>query len=249
MANGKMVGLAIAERQIDSGALRSLCVDPAWRRQGIGTGLLARPMRFIDQDGIGGLTLQYQASELNQLCLEPILRRLGWSTPKTDFLLLKRQANQLANLPWATNHAITAPYQITPWSALSQQQLQQITQLGAPAAMMPPADRSRIELAMSIPLLHHNDLVGWVIAEQLSANSLRYSSLFIAESHRRGARGPALLAAAFAKQKQAAIPHARATIAADNQVMLRHLKRHPKHQLASIGHSRSSNWESNRRQP
>jgi ribosomal protein S18 acetylase RimI-like enzyme len=69
MANGKMVGLAIAERQIDSGALRSLCVDPAWRRQGIGTGLLARPMRFIDQDGIGGLTLQYQASELNQLCL------------------------------------------------------------------------------------------------------------------------------------------------------------------------------------
>ena len=249
MANGKMVGLAIAERQIDGGALRSFCVDPAWRRQGIGTGLLARLMRFIDQEGIGGLTLQYQASELNQLCLEPILRRLGWSTPKTDFLLLEGQVDQLASLPWATNHPITSPYQITPWSALSQHQLQQITQLGAPAALLPPADRSRIELVVSIALLHHNDLVGWVIAEQLSANNLRYSNLFIAETHRSGARGPALLAAAFAKQQQAAIPQARAAIAADNQVMLRLLKRQLQHQLVSIGQSRSSSWGSNRRQP
>ena len=249
MANGKMVGLAIAERQRDGGTLRPLCVDPAWRRQAIGTGLLARLMRCVDQEGIGGLTLQYQSSELNQLCLEPILRRLGWSTPKTDFLLLEGQVDQLASLPWATNHPITSPYQITPWSALSRHQLQQITQLGAPAALLPPADRSRIELAVSIALLHHNNLVGWVIAEQLSANNLRYSSLFIAETHRSGARGPALLAAAFAKQQQAAIPQARAAIAADNQVMLRLLKRHLQHQLVSIGQSRSSSWGSNRSQP
>lgn len=240
MAHGDMVGLAIAERQTDGAALRSLCVDPAWRRQGIGTGLLARLQRFIDQDGIGTLTLHYQASELSQLALEPILRKLGWSQPKTDFLLLEAQADQLAAVPWATNHPIDEPYQLKPWSELSDQQLQQITKVGAPESLLPPADPRRIEPAVSLALLHSNDLVGWVLAERLSANSLRYSSFFVAEHHRGRARGPALLANAFDRQQQAKIPFARAAIAADNQPILRLLQRHLKQHLTRIGRSRSS---------
>ena len=241
MANGEMVGLAIAERQLgEAAALRSLCVDPAWRRQGIGTGLLARLMRFIDQDGIGTLTLHYQASELSQLALEPILRKLGWSQPNTDFLLLEGQADQLAVVPWGIDHPIAEPYQLTPWSELNHPQLQQIHQLGAPESLLPPADPRRIEPAVSLALLHSNDLVGWVLAERLSANSLRYSSFFVAEHHRGRARGPALLANAFDRQQQAAIPFARAAIAADNQPILRLLQRHLKQHLTRIGRSRSS---------
>ncbi len=243
MANGEMVALAIAERQPGgSAALRSLCVDPTWRRQGIGTGLLARLMRFVDKDGLGPLTLQYQASELTQQALEPILRRLGWSTAKTDFVLLEGQAEQLARAPWANNHPITAPYQLTPWGELSNQQHQQIESLGAPKDLLPPADPKRIDLHVSIALLLHGDLVGWCLAERLSPTSLHYSSLFVSEPHRSGARGPALLAGAFTRQQQAAIPFARAAIAADNQAMLRLLKRHLKDHLISIGRSRSASW-------
>ena len=241
MANGEMVGLAIAERQAaGAAALRSLCVDPAWRRQGIGTGLLARLMRFIEKDGSNSLSLHYQASALTQLALEPILRKLGWSTPKTDFLLLEGQADQLASIPWFTNHPIASPYQLTPWPELNQQQLQQIHHLGAPAATLPPADPNRIDPHVSLALLHHGNLVGWILAERFSQSSLRYGSLFIAQQHRGRARGPALLAAAFSRQQHAAIPYARAAIPADNQPIFRLLQRHLKQHLNSMGGSRFS---------
>jgi ribosomal protein S18 acetylase RimI-like enzyme len=138
MANGEMVALAIAERLPSGGAaLRSLCVDPAWRRQGIGTGLIARLMRSIKNDGIGTLSLQYQASELTQLALEPILRRLGWSNPKTDFVLLEGRSEQLAAIDWVDRLPITEPYRILPWHQLSEQQLDQTSTLDAPAVLKP----------------------------------------------------------------------------------------------------------------
>ena len=57
MAIGAMLGSAIAERQAGGAAAqRCLWVDPAWRRQGMDTGLLNGPMRCADQDGIGALS-------------------------------------------------------------------------------------------------------------------------------------------------------------------------------------------------
>jgi uncharacterized protein (TIGR03032 family) len=149
MANGEMVALAIAERLPSGGAaLRSLCVDPAWRRQGIGTGLIARLMRSIKNDGIGTLSLQYQASELTQLALEPILRRLGWSNPKTDFVLLEARSEQLAAIDWVDRLPITEPYRILPWHQLSEQQLGQTSTLDAPAALKPSVDLRNLEPAI-----------------------------------------------------------------------------------------------------
>ena len=243
MADGAMVGLAIAERLAGGGAsLRSLCVDPAWRCQGIGTGLLARLMRFIASEGLEPLTLHYQASELSQVALEPILRRFGWSTPQTDFVLLEGQVEQLAAVPWAPNHPITAPYQLKPWRELSDQQLQQIDAIDAPPSLRPPSQNERLDQAVSLALLHQQDLVGWVIAERFTSSSLRYRSLFIAEAHRGGGRGQALLAAVLERQQLAAIPLARAAIATDNLAMLRLLKRLLKDHPIRIGRSRSASW-------
>jgi GNAT superfamily N-acetyltransferase len=101
---------------------------------------------------------------------------------------------------------------------------------------------------VSLALLHHNDLVGWVLAERLSTNSLRYSSFFVAQHHRGRARAAALLANAFARQQQAKIPFARAAIATDNRAMIRLIKRHLKNYLNSMGRSRRASWDSNRGQ-
>ena len=241
MATGKMVGFAIAERQGDGAAqLLSLKVDVNWRRRGIGTGLMQRLMMFVAKEGITPLTLRYGSSPELSTCFEPILARLGWSTPRTDFVLLEGRSQQLAAIDWADRFPVTDPYRLLPWNQLSESQSSQTGALGAPAELQPQVDQHDLEPEISLALLHNNSLVGWLIAHRTGADSVRYSSLFVAPGHRSRARSLALLAEGFRRQHSAAIPIARAAIDRRNTAMLRLLKRHLGAHLLSIGRSRLS---------
>jgi GNAT superfamily N-acetyltransferase len=241
MANGVMVAFAVAERRADGGAsLLSLLVEPAWRRRGIGTGLLARLMLFIAKEGIAPLTLRYQHSPEIGATFEPILARLGWSSPRTDFVLLEGQSPQLAAIDWADRHPIAAPYQLLPWPELSQAQQAQAGHLEAPPELQPPVDPWDLEPSICLALLHHEELVGWLIAHRTGAKSVRYSSLFVTPAHRGRARALALLNEGFRRQHAAAIATARAAIDRRNTAMLRLLKRHLGKHLSGIGRSRFS---------
>lgn len=238
MAAGKMIGMAMAERQADGTAqLLSLKVDPSWRRRGIGTGLLQRLMIVLAKEGLAPLTLRYKASPELSTCFEPILARLGWSAPRTDFVLLEGRSNQLAAINWADRFPIAAPYSLLPWHQLSTRQTSQVRALNAPTELQPPADPRELEPTVSLALLHHDTPVGWVLAQRNGANSVRYSSLFVATSHRGRARGLALLAEAFRSQHNARIPIARTAIDHRNKAMLQLLKRHLGVHLYAVGRS------------
>ena len=241
MAAGVMVGFAIAERRADGGAqLLSLKVDPAWRRRGIGTGLLQRLMVFLAKEGIAPLSLRYRASPEISACFEPILSRLGWSQPRTDFVLLEGRSDQLAAIDWADRFPITAPYCVLLWSQLSEAQRAQAAALDAPSELQPPADPRGLEPSICLALLHHNSPVGWLLAHRTGADSVRYSSLYVAPTHRARARALALLAEGFRRQHAASMPTARAAIDRRNTAMLRLLKRHLGAHLIAIGRSRLS---------
>ena len=239
MAAGVMVGFAIAERRADGGAqLLSLKVDPLWRRRGIGTGLLQRLMVFLAKEGIAPLSLRYKASPEISTCFEPILARLGWSQPSTDFVLLEGRSDQLAAIDWADRFPITAPYSLLPWSQLSEAQRARAAALDAPYELQPPADPRGLEPSICLALLHDNTPVGWLLAHRTGADSVRYSSLYVAPANRGRARALALLNEGFRRQHAAAIPTARAAIDRRNNAMLRLLKRHLGAHLSSIGRSR-----------
>ena len=241
MASGVMVGFAIAECRADGGAkLLSLKVDPAWRRRGIGTGLLQRLMVFLAKEGIAQLTLRYRASPEISACFEPILARLGWSPPQTDFVLLNGRSDQLASVDWADRFPITAPYSLLGWSQLSEMQRAQAAALESPLELRPLVDPQGLEPAISLALLHHNSPVGFLLAERTGTGSICYSSFFVAPGHRSRARALALLAEGFRRQHAAGIPTARAAIGYQNGAMLRLLKRHLGAYGNSIGRSRLS---------
>ena len=241
MASGVMVGFAIAECRADGGAkLLSLKVDPAWRRRGIGTGLLQRLMVFLAKEGIAQLTLRYRASPEISACFEPILARLGWSSPQTDFVLLDGRSDQLASVDWAARFPITEPYSLLGWSQLSEKQRAQAAALESPLELRPLVDPQGLEPAISLALLHHNSPVGFLLAERTGAGSVCYSSFFVAPGHRSRARALALLAEGFLRQHAAGIPTARAAIGYQNGAMLRLLKRHLGAHGNSIGRSRLS---------
>jgi uncharacterized protein (TIGR03032 family) len=241
MASGVMVGFAIAECHADGGAkLLSLKVDPAWRRRGIGTGLLQRLMVFLAKEGIAQLTLRYRASPEISACFEPILARLGWSPPQTDFVLLNGRSDQLASVDWADRFPITAPYSLLGWSQLSEKQRAQAAALDTPPELRPLVDPQGLEPAISLALLHHNSPVGFLLAVRTGTGSVCYSSFFVAPGHRSRARALALLAEGFRRQHAAGVRTARAAIGYQNGAMLRLLKRHLGAYGNSIGRSRLS---------
>ena len=241
MASGVMVGFAIAECHADGGAkLLSLKVDPAWRRRGIGTVLLKWLMVFLAKEGIAQLTLRYRASPEISACFEPILARLGWSPPQTDFVLLNGRSDQLASVDWADRFPITAPYSLLGWSQLSEKQRAQAAALDTPPELRPLVDPQGLEPAISLALLHHNSPVGFLLAVRTGTGSVCYSSFFVAPGHRSRARALALLAEGFRCQHAAGVRTARAAIGYQNGSMLRLLKRHLGAYGNSIGRSRLS---------
>jgi len=239
MAHGVMVGFAIAERRAGGGAqLLSLKVDPAWRRRGIGTGLLQRLMVFLAKEEIAPFTLRFQDSPEISTFFLPILARLGWSQPRTDFVLLEGRSDQLAAIDWVDRFPIIAPYSLLPWEALTDEQRAQAAALDAPSELQPPADPRGLEPTICLALLHHHTPVGWLLAHRTGAASVRYASLFVAPAHRGRARALALLSEGFRRQHAAAIPTARTAIDRRNAAMVRLLKRHLGTHLSSIGRSR-----------
>lgn len=242
MAAGAMVALAIAERRADGGArLLSLMVAPAWRRRGIGTGLMARLMAFLASEGIGPLTVRYRATTLTTAALEPMLARLGWEAPRTDFVLLEGRAARLAAVGWADRHPITPPYSLLPWGRLNSSQLQAASALPVPVELLPPPpDQPQPDPQLSLALLHDQAPVGWVLVQRSEVDGVRYLSLYVEPAHRGGGRGVALLDEGFRRQHAAALPIARAAIDSRDANMLRLLRRHLAVHLHSIGASRVS---------
>jgi GNAT superfamily N-acetyltransferase len=197
-------------------------------------------MVFLARENIAPFSLRYRASTEISSCFEPILARLGWSTPRTDFLLLKGFSEQLAAIDWVDRFPITAPYSVQPWSQLSEPQRAQAAAFDTQAELQPSINRQGLEPTICLALLHHQTPVGWLLAHRTGASSVRYSGLFVEPAHRGRGRALALLAEGFRRQHSATIPTGRAAIDYRNTAMLRLLKRHLGRHLASIGHSRHS---------
>jgi uncharacterized protein (TIGR03032 family) len=242
MAAGAMVALALAERHAAGGArLLSLMVAPAWRRRGIGTGVVARLMAFLAAEGIGSLTVRYRATPLTAAALEPMLSRLGWEAPQTECLLLEGRGSELAAVGWADRLPIKPPYSLLPWGRLSAEQLRAASALNAPEELLPPPPaQPQPDPWLSLALLHGQVPVGWVLIQRTGEDSVRYSSLYVDAAHRGRARALALLHEAFRRQHAAALPIARSAIGGGNAAMLRLLGRHLGVHVRSIGQSRIS---------
>ncbi|MES2942550.1 MAG: TIGR03032 family protein [Pseudomonadota bacterium] len=247
MADGVMVGLAIAERQADGRAvLVSLQVEPHLRRQGIATRLMLNLQRFMAQQGASALAVQYRAGKVAAV-FEPLLQKLGWTPPRSNFLMLQSSAERLASTGWGQRYALKPSYELFGWlQHATQGDLVQSRSLGAPEFLLPSPSAEGLEPAVCLGLRHQGVLVGWLLAQRLNAGTVRYASLYVAPAHRSRGQALALLAEAFARQHAAGIPQARAAIPVasiddfKNTGLLRLFKRHLQPYLLAVGESRSA---------
>ncbi|MBG9386531.1 TIGR03032 family protein [Caenimonas aquaedulcis] len=250
MADGTMVGLALAERLGDRGArLCSLMVEPGFRRQGVATRLLLNLQRLLAENGAQEAVVHYAGNAGLAASFEPLLARLGWSAPQTGFVLVQGSAARLARTGWETRYALQPPYECFPWVEATAGDLAAAKGLAAPRDLLPPATFEGVEPSASLGLRHEGALAGWLIAHRVDAGTVRYSSLYVAPSHRGRGRGLALLAEAFIRQERAGIPLAKAAVQVGNDEFMRVLHKHLNPYLDSAGESRSARIALVRQEP
>ena len=241
MCDGTMVGMAVAERHDDGSAgLVSLMVQPEMRLRGIATRMVAYLQKFLTQEGVRELRVRFHASAATTASFEPLLRRLAWSAPQTDFVLIQSSAELLCTTGWNTRFPLAAPYTLFPWLQATPDDLAAAAALGAPVLLLPPASMQGVEGAVSLGLRCRGTLVGWLIAHRVDAYTVRYSSLYVAPSHRARGQALALIAEGVGCQRLAGIPRAKAAIAPDSTAFLRLQQRHLHSFLQGMGQSRSS---------
>lgn len=238
---GQMVGLVIAACDDQQQAVVvSLMVSPQWRGQGIGTRLVAYLSQFLHKEGLQQLSVRYQASLQGSSTMCRLLKRLNWSPPQKEFLLLKGQAKELAQINWPERFPLPEGYAIAPWAS---RYADAAAQLDAPPELKAAISSQTIVSNVALALLHHNQLVGWVIADRTDQHSVRYSALYVERTHRLRGQSLHLIAAAFRGQHAAKIPIARAAVDSKSAAMLQLTKRHLHQHLSGVSQSMRSVME------
>ena len=244
--NGTLVALALAECKPDKTArLISLFVSPRRRRQGIATRLITHLSKFLQQQGLINLSVNYQAPQDQPGPMDRLLPRLGWSTPQQIYRLMKGEADKLAAIPWPERFPLPEGYRLVPWrSEYAATALERRTGDNLTGAMQ----SSQLEPQISLALLHHNTLVGWVLVDRTCANATRISSVFVDKGHRTRGQALTLLVHTFRKQHAVGIPIVRAAVPPHSQAMLRLVDRHLGQHFKTVTSARSSqrNLESDR---
>ena len=237
--NGTLVALALAECKSNGTArLISLFVSPHHRRQGIATRLIAHLSSFLHQQKLTNLSVNYQAPHHQPGPMDRLLPRLGWSTPQQTFLLLKGETKQLASIAWSERFPLPEGYQLVPWRPEFVDVAAQL--LACNEQRTEALQSSQLEPQVSLALLYHNTLVGWVLVNRTIANATQFSSVFVDKGHRSRGQALNLLANAFRKQQAAGIPIARAAVPSHSKAMLRLVHRHLGQHLKTITSARSS---------
>ncbi len=104
-SDGQMIGFAAAERddEAPNGLLITLDVDPAWRRRGVGSRLLAAVEQRLSASGVATIYLHVYTKSHSALCL---YKKFGYSTvgclhdyygPHQDAFLMARPLVRMEN--------------------------------------------------------------------------------------------------------------------------------------------------------
>jgi GNAT superfamily N-acetyltransferase len=188
---GKPVALALSEFTGGAGTAEvlSLFCDPAHRRRGLGTALLAATERELAARGCRRATATWSSGAAGAAAVERILRARGWSPPQARMLLCR------ADEPFLRAPFLRPPLfplierglgdaEVFPWVRLSAADRASIARRQAespwiPDDLRPELYEADLEPLTSFGLRVNGDVVGWLLTHRLSPLVVRYTCSFV----------------------------------------------------------------------
>jgi GNAT superfamily N-acetyltransferase len=197
---GRPVALALSVFTMGAATAEvlSLFCDPAHRRRGLGTALLAATERELAARGCRTASGVWNGGGPGAAAVERILRARGWSPPRARMLLCKAGEGFL-RAPFfhpplfpSIERAFAAA-EVFPWARLSAADRASIARRQAeepwiPDDLRPELYEANLEPLTSFGLRANGEVVGWLLTHRLSPLVIRYTCSFARRDHaQRGA--------------------------------------------------------------
>ena len=224
------VGLAIARLDINpsqnqAGKVLSLFVTPNHRNRGIGKALLAQLEGDLQQRGCHHLELRYLSGP-NSPPLERILAQRQWLASQSQSLVCYASTDRVRQAP--PPHLVDSlarlvtrlptGYSIFPWPTLKRAERADLEQRMRTDLLMqrfdPFLDEDKLEPLNSLGLRYENRIVGWMITHRTTADTIRYTQMYVDPASQPLSRSTLLLAKAIQLQVEQ-LPHTKGTFRVD----------------------------------
>lgn len=244
----KPIGLALAEIQPNgkSASVLSICVEPTYRCQGVGTALLTRLEQELVLRGCTNAYLVYVNGQPTTLALERLLQQHNWAPPEPRMLVCKSSYHKMSKAPWLNKNYSFGSFIFFPWLEITLEerlnlQKQQETFPWIPQELSPFKHEENLEPLNSLGLRYKGEVVGWVITHRLSPDTIRYTCSYIRPDFQKVGRIISLYAESVKIQcAKPEIPNAIWTVPFKFESMANFVKKHMAEYMNSVEESKGS---------
>jgi GNAT superfamily N-acetyltransferase len=171
--------------------VKSLFIQPKYRRQGLGTDLLQRLEKELLQRGCNHIRLNYTENSSTE-ALNSLLLKCGWAEPENTSILVYFSAEkvQTAPLPHLIDRLaelkskLSSKYEIFPWTELKESEREAITERMKTDNLwrkFNPFDAENLtDPISSYGVRYEGRVVGWCISHNMVPNHITCANMFVA---------------------------------------------------------------------
>ncbi len=186
---GQPAGAAVFYVTTDDALLSDLYVLPAYRRAGIGAGLLAAGEEAVLQTGLDRIQTIYRPNE-QTAAFEALLHKQGWQSPRVNHIVFwTTRELDAPSLEWQKLR-FEPPYEVVSWPDVTEVDLQAIAKLGEEGRYPPDLSPFARPLEAwdgetSFVLRHEGQVAGWVCTVREKPLQLLIEILFVYQPRQR----------------------------------------------------------------
>ena len=201
---GVGLGLARVDEAQRRAELLSIAVAPAFRREGIGTAILAQLEEEL-RGRCGRVDAVYTDGTPSSAAVTRILQKCGWEPIRHRMMICRTQLDLLLSAPWMQKSYLPPAFSIFPWCTLTPEEesdvrAQRYVQYAEP--LSPFVDSENIEKDTSLGLRYEGKVVGWIITHLVSADTLRVTRMWVRSDLQKRGRAVSLISESMKRYKQ-----------------------------------------------
>ncbi|MEM1250281.1 MAG: type 2 lanthipeptide synthetase LanM [Acidobacteriota bacterium] len=251
-AGDQLVGMSLGEIPLDPESHRgpellSVLVKEPYRKQGVGTRLVASVERIVCNNGFASIRAVYMTGKPAIPWVERILAGRGWSEPEGRMITVRFTPESLKPAPWLEKFSRPRThYEVFDWKDLEPEERETLQTSHAESPwiaedLLPwKHDEHGFDEATSVGMRYKGVVVGWVIAHRLEPTVLRYTCSYMRKDLSRMARILPLYCESFSRLEGEGIETAMYATPLRHQGMIRFANKWFKPWSVFFGETRGS---------